>query len=42
MDHTFLPINIGDNNNHSKSTHGFLHRIILNNLIYLKEIKKII
>ena len=31
MDHTFLPINIGDNNNHSKSTHGFLHRIILNN-----------
>ena len=27
--HAFLPINIGDN--HNKSTHGFLHRIILNN-----------
>ena len=37
--HAFLPINLGDN--HNKSTHGFLHRIILNNSVLSDKYKSV-
>ena len=39
MSRTFLPINIGDN--HNKSTHGFLHRVILNNSVLSDKYKSL-
>ena len=39
MNNAFLPINIGDN--HNKSTHGFLRRIILNNSILSDKYKSL-
>ena len=39
MSRAFLPINIGDN--HNKSTHGFLHRVILNNSVLSDKYKSL-
>ena len=39
MSRAFLPINIG--NNHNKSTHGFLHRVILNNSVLSDKYKSL-
>ena len=39
MSRTILPINIGDN--HNKSTHGFLHRVILNNSVLSDKYKSL-
>ena len=39
MNNAFLPINIGDN--HNKSTHGFLRRIILNNSVLSDKYKSL-
>ena len=39
MNNAFLPINIGDN--HNKSTHGFLRKIILNNSVLSDKYKSL-
>ena len=39
MSRAFLPINIGDN--HNKSTHVFLHRVILNNSVLSDKYKSL-
>ena len=39
MSRAFLPINIGDN--HNKSTHGFLQRVILNNSVLSDKYKSL-